>query len=80
MTLTRLKGSYPVFMMAASQRDRAQRFHDLHDRDTVLCLLNAWDAGSARIFEAEGCPAIGTTSAVSPMPTAGPMGRWAATR
>jgi 2-methylisocitrate lyase-like PEP mutase family enzyme len=63
MTLTRLKGSYPVFVTVASQRDRAQRFHELHDSDTVLCLLNAWDAGSARIFEAEGCPAIGTTSA-----------------
>jgi 2-methylisocitrate lyase-like PEP mutase family enzyme len=25
-------------------------------------LLNAWDAGSARLFEAQGCPAIGTTS------------------
>ncbi|HEY5053862.1 MAG TPA: isocitrate lyase/phosphoenolpyruvate mutase family protein [Solirubrobacterales bacterium] len=50
-------------MTRTSQRDKARLFHDLHDGRAVLCLLNAWDAGVARIFEAEGCPAIGTTSA-----------------
>ena len=29
----------------------------------VLILANAWDAGSARVLEAAGCPAIATTSA-----------------
>ena len=29
----------------------------------MLCLLNAWDAGTARIFEAQGCAALATTSA-----------------
>ena len=41
---------------------RAERFRQLH-RDGMLVLLNAWDAGSARILEAAGCPAIATTSA-----------------
>lgn len=42
---------------------KAERFHVLHAQRGVLVLLNAWDAGSARVFEAAGCPAIGTTSA-----------------
>ncbi|MDW5595091.1 isocitrate lyase/phosphoenolpyruvate mutase family protein [Conexibacter stalactiti] len=46
-----------------SQAVRAERFHALHREPTVLALLNAWDAGSARVFEQAGCMAIGTTSA-----------------
>jgi 2-methylisocitrate lyase-like PEP mutase family enzyme len=42
---------------------KVERFHQLHLGEGVLCLLNAWDAGSARIFEAEGSPALATTSA-----------------
>jgi 2-methylisocitrate lyase-like PEP mutase family enzyme len=45
-----------------TQQEKAELFHQLHRGEDVLCLLNAWDAGSARIFEAEGAPAIGTTS------------------
>lgn len=29
----------------------------------MLVVLNAWDAGSARVFEQSGCDAVGTTSA-----------------
>ena len=36
-------------------------FHALHARG--FALPNAWDAASARIFQAEGFPAVGTTSA-----------------
>lgn len=36
-------------------------FHDLHA--TGFLLPNAWDAASARLFEAAGFPAVGTTSA-----------------
>jgi 2-methylisocitrate lyase-like PEP mutase family enzyme len=41
---------------------RAQRFVELH-RDGCFLLPNAWDAGSARILESAGFPAIATTSA-----------------
>jgi 2-methylisocitrate lyase-like PEP mutase family enzyme len=43
--------------------DKAKRLRDLHHGPPILVLPNAWDAVSARIFEAEGFPAIATTSA-----------------
>ena len=45
------------------QRDQAQLFFRLHQGPQVLVLPNAWDAASARIFEAAGFPAVATTSA-----------------
>jgi len=44
------------------QIERAQRFRALHGRTRVLLLPNAWDAGSARVFEDLGFDAIATTS------------------
>jgi 2-methylisocitrate lyase-like PEP mutase family enzyme len=41
----------------------AKTFRDLHHQSTVLRLPNAWDAGSARLFESLGATAIATTSA-----------------
>jgi 2-methylisocitrate lyase-like PEP mutase family enzyme len=41
----------------------AQTFRSLHHQTTVLRLPNAWDAGSARLFESLGATAIATTSA-----------------
>ena len=38
-------------------------FRNLHRNTTPLRLPNAWDAGSARLFESLGAPAIATTSA-----------------
>ena len=38
-------------------------FKKLHDGGKLLHLPNAWDAGSARLFESLGAPAIATTSA-----------------
>jgi 2-methylisocitrate lyase-like PEP mutase family enzyme len=38
-------------------------FHRLHDGPALLVLPNAWDAGSARLFESLGARAIATTSA-----------------
>ena len=35
----------------------------MHRGTQPLLLLNAWDAGSARLFEQRGAPAVGTTSA-----------------
>jgi len=46
-----------------NQRERAESFHSLHARGELLRLPNAWDAGSARLFEACGARAIATTSA-----------------
>jgi 2-methylisocitrate lyase-like PEP mutase family enzyme len=40
-----------------------QLFRALHTPAPLLVLPNAWDVGSARLFEAAGAPAIATTSA-----------------
>ncbi len=42
---------------------KAETFRRMHDRNRILVLPNAWDAMSARIFEAAGFAAIATTSA-----------------
>jgi 2-methylisocitrate lyase-like PEP mutase family enzyme len=41
----------------------AKQFRDLHSAPELLILPNAWDAGSARLFEDAGAKAIATTSA-----------------
>jgi len=43
--------------------DHAKTFHALHHTDKPLILANAWDAGSARLIESLGAPAVATTSA-----------------
>jgi 2-methylisocitrate lyase-like PEP mutase family enzyme len=43
--------------------DPADVFRALHRGSAILVLPNAWDAVTARLFEAEGFPAIATTSA-----------------
>jgi 2-methylisocitrate lyase-like PEP mutase family enzyme len=43
--------------------DSADTFRKLHHGSTPLRLPNAWDAASARLFEAQGAAAIATTSA-----------------
>jgi 2-methylisocitrate lyase-like PEP mutase family enzyme len=43
--------------------DQAERLRALHRGPHIFVVPNAWDAASARIFEAEGFPAIATTSA-----------------
>ena len=48
--------------MPSASRDSAARFHQLH-QSGLLLLANAWDAGSARLIESLGAPAIATTSA-----------------
>src|SRR5437667_12202076 len=45
------------------QKEKAEAFRKMHDRTRILVLPNAWDAASARIFEAAGFKAIATTSA-----------------
>ena len=43
--------------------EKGSRFKVLHEQGSPLLLPNAWDAGSARMLEAAGAQAIGTTSA-----------------
>jgi 2-methylisocitrate lyase-like PEP mutase family enzyme len=43
--------------------DKAEILRRLHHGPPILVLPNAWDAVSARIFQAEGFPAVATTSA-----------------
>jgi 2-methylisocitrate lyase-like PEP mutase family enzyme len=44
-----------------SQREKAEAFRALHEGPAFV-IPNAWDAGSARVFEALGFQAIATTS------------------
>ncbi len=46
-----------------TQVQKAARFREMHHGPRILVLPNAWDAGSARVFEDAGFGAIGTTSA-----------------
>lgn len=48
----------------------AKTFRQLHNKSQPLILPNAWDAGSARLFEDLGASAIATTSVVSAGPWA----------
>src|SRR5580698_10109570 len=45
------------------QKSKADLLRQLHTGPEILVLPNAWDAISARIIEAEGFPAIATSSA-----------------
>ena len=49
-------------MNAAEQAKKAEAFRALHRGPPLLLMANAWDAMSARIFEAEGFAAVATTS------------------
>jgi 2-methylisocitrate lyase-like PEP mutase family enzyme len=49
--------------MNETQQSRAARFRDMHGGGRILVLPNAWDAGSARIYEQAGFRAVATTSA-----------------
>ena len=61
-------------MASASQQERARAFHRLHEGDGLLVLPNAWDAGSARLFELAGFEAIGTLERGCRSAAAGPHG------
>lgn len=53
-------------MADTSQSDtlaqKAQKLRNLHQQPGMVVLPNAWDAATARVFEAAGFPAIATTS------------------
>ncbi len=46
-----------------SQREKCERFRDLHQGDTTFVIPNPWDAGSARLLQGLGFDALATTSA-----------------
>src|SRR5262245_9302279 len=50
-------------MQTVEARQRADVFRRLHAEAGALVLVNAWDAGSARVLEHAGARAIATTSA-----------------
>jgi 2-methylisocitrate lyase-like PEP mutase family enzyme len=47
----------------SAQKDHTAKFRSLHAKGNILILVNAWDAGSARLLEDAGAPAIATSSA-----------------
>ncbi|HWS87181.1 MAG TPA: isocitrate lyase/phosphoenolpyruvate mutase family protein [Pyrinomonadaceae bacterium] len=49
--------------MAATQKEKAERFKALHEREGAFVIPNPWDAGSARLLEGLGFEALATTSA-----------------
>lgn len=49
-------------MVTDKQRELAKKFMDMHHANKMFILANAWDAGSAYIFQKEGFAALGTTS------------------
>jgi 2-methylisocitrate lyase-like PEP mutase family enzyme len=50
-------------MTSTMESESVKTFRALHDGPGLLCLANAWDAGSARLVESLGAPAVATTSA-----------------
>lgn len=47
----------------SDQRQKAERFRALHEREGAFLIPNPWDAGSARVLEGLGFEALATTSA-----------------
>jgi 2-methylisocitrate lyase-like PEP mutase family enzyme len=49
-------------MVTRIQKEKAERFLNLHHDKEILVLLNSWDVGSSKLIEACGYKAIATTS------------------
>ena len=50
-------------MITEKQRERAEIFSNMHKEGKMFVLPNAWDAGSAVVFERAGFAAVATSSA-----------------
>src|SRR6478735_2925068 len=50
-------------VMAKTQKEKAEAFRALHERDGAFIIPNPWDIGSARLLAAMGFEALATTSA-----------------
>lgn len=49
--------------MSDEQTRKGEEFSELHRAERIFVMPNAWNAGSAIMLEAEGFPAVATTSA-----------------
>jgi 2-methylisocitrate lyase-like PEP mutase family enzyme len=49
--------------MTTTQKEKAERFKALHEREGAFIIPNPWDAGSARLLAGLGFEALATTSA-----------------
>ena len=49
--------------MSESQVSRAKAFRELHAPGRIFVVANCWDAGTAKLLESCGAPALATTSA-----------------
>ena len=49
--------------ISEKQKEKARIFAEMHKRDEMFVLPNAWGVGSAYVFEKQGLEAIGTSSA-----------------
>src|SRR5580704_4834287 len=52
-----------VSTAAMNQSEKAARFRALHEQPGAFIFPNPWDGASARLMEAEGFPALATSSA-----------------
>lgn len=50
-------------MNKGKQIELAKKFKQMHNKDKMLLLPNAWNGGSAKVFEKQGFEAVATTSA-----------------
>ncbi len=57
--------------MSMTQKEKAERFHALHQRPGAFLFPNPWDGGSARVLATVGFEALATSSAAA----AGVLGR-----
>jgi 2-methylisocitrate lyase-like PEP mutase family enzyme len=62
-TALALRFAFPATILEKRMSQQAVTFRRMHHGPEPLRLPNAWDAGSARLFESLGAPAIATTSA-----------------
>ena len=50
-------------MISEQQREKARIFRNMHKENNMFILPNAWNVGSAYVFEKQGFKAVGTSSA-----------------
>ena len=52
-----------AYMVSDKQREKARAFSDMHKSNKLFVLPNAWNVGSAYVFEKQGFEAVATSSA-----------------
>jgi 2-methylisocitrate lyase-like PEP mutase family enzyme len=54
-------------MISQKQKEKACMFSDMHKKNKLFVLPNAWSAGSAYVFEKQGFKAVATSSERQPL-------------